>query len=216
MSLIFHIRLMASSNNTKQFIEIHNIKDNVIILKNGSLRVIIEVGSINFDLKSSDEQIAIIQGFKNFLNSLDFPLQIVIHSRQLDINDYLARTSRAVEGIDNELLRIQGMEYIKFVRGLVELANVMSKRFYVTVPFYALETTNSKRSLWESLRLAFGSSKEKIEAIEDKDFALYKAQIEQRAELIFDGLRGMGLSVRFLSSEELTTMFTMLYNHDLA
>lgn len=216
MSPIFYIRLMASGNNTKQFIEIHDIKDNVIILKNGSLRVIMEVGSINFDLKSSDEQIAIIQGFKNFLNSLDFPLQIVIHSRQLDINDYLARTSRAVEGIDNELLRIQGMEYIKFVRGLVELANVMSKRFYVTVPFYALEATNSKRNLWESLRLAFGSSKEKIEAIEDKDFALYKAQIEQRAELIFDGLRGMGLSARFLSSEELTTMFAMLYNHDLA
>ena len=129
---------MASTTNTKKFVEIQDIRENIIVLKNGSLRVVIEVSSINFDLKSSDEQVAIIQGFKNFLNSLDFPLQIVVHSRKLNINDYLSRTSQTVEGINNELLRIQGVEYVKFVRGVVELANVMSKKFYVVVPFYVL------------------------------------------------------------------------------
>lgn len=206
---------MASGYNTKQFVDIHDIRDNIIILKNGSLRVVLEVNSVNFDLKSADEQIAVIEGFKNFLNSLDFPLQIVIHSRKLDINDYLARTSQIVEGINNELLRIQGVEYIKFVRGLVELANVMSKKFYVVVPFYILEVADSKKSILENIRTAFRSGQEKIKIMSDKDFAIYKSQIEQRAELIFDGLQGMGLSARFLVTEELVAMFSSLYNPEL-
>lgn len=205
----------VSGSNTKQFVEIHDIKENVIILKNGSLRVVIEVNSINFDLKSSDEQVAIVQGFKNFLNSLDFPLQMVIHSRKLNISGYLSRTSQAVEGINNELLRIQGVEYVKFVRGLVELANVMSKKFYVVVPFYVLETPDSKRSILENFKLVFGSSKDKVKAIQDENFPTYKNQIEQRTELIFDGLQGMGLSARYLDNGELTAMFTSLYNPEL-
>lgn len=206
---------MASNINTKQFVDIHEIRDNVIILKNGSLRMLIEVNSINFDLKSNDEQVAIIQGFRNFLNSLDFPLQIVIHSRKLDIKNYLARTSALVDKIDNELLRIQGMEYVKFVGGLVELANVMSKKFYVVVPFFVLETPDSPQSLIEKLKLTFGSAQDKIKALDEKSFATYKAQIEQRAELIFDGLQGMGLTARFLNNEELMAMFLSLYNPDL-
>ncbi|MDO8495555.1 MAG: hypothetical protein Q7S32_03490 [bacterium] len=207
---------MASPGlNTKQFVDIHDIKEDVIILKNGSLRMIVEVGSINFDLKSSDEQIAIVDGFKNFLNSLDFPLQIVIHSRKLNIEDYLSRTSQTVENIGNELLRIQGVEYVKFVRGLVELSNVMSKRFYVVIPFYILETTESKKSVWESIKLTFGSSKNKVALLQDKEFEIYKAQIQQRAELIFDGLQGMGIGARFLTTEELVNMFSKLYNPDL-
>ncbi len=201
--------------NTKQFVDIHDIRENVVILKNSSLRMVMEVNSINFDLKANDEQIAIIGGFRNFLNSLDFPLQIVIHSRKLDIKDYLARTSALVDKIDNELLRIQGIEYVKFVGGLVELANVMSKKFYVVVPFYVLETPDSPKSLWENIKLSFSSSQNKIKTFDEKSFATYKAQIEQRAELIFDGLQGMGLTARFLNNEELTTMFLSLYNPDL-
>jgi hypothetical protein len=205
----------ATGLNTTEFVEIHDVKEDVIILKNGSLRMVVEVGSINFDLKSSDEQVAIIDGFKNFLNSLDFPLQIVVHSRKLNIEGYLARTSQTVETIGNELLRIQGVEYVKFVRGLVELSNVMSKKFYVVVPFYILETVESKKSFWAGVKLTFGSSKKKVELLQDKDFAIYKSQIQQRAELIFDGLEGMGLSARFLTTDELINMFSKLYNPDL-
>lgn len=207
--------MATAGPNTRQFVDIHEIRDNVIILKNGSLRLLMEVNSINFDLKSNDEQVAIIQGFRSFLNSLDFPLQIVIHSRKLDIKDYLARTSMLVDKIDNELLRIQGIEYVKFVGGLVELANVMSKKFYVIVPFYVLETPDSPQSLLEKIKLSFGSAQEKIKALNEQDFSTYKAQAEQRAELIFDGLQGMGLTARFLNNEELMAMFLSLYNPDL-
>ena len=126
--------------NTKQFVDIFDIKDNVVILKNGSLRLVLEASSVNFDLKSNDEQIAIVRAFQNFLNSLDFPLQIVLHSRKLNIQNYLQQTQQIVEKVDNELLRIQGIEYIRFLKGLTELANIMSKKFYVVVPFYATES----------------------------------------------------------------------------
>lgn len=205
----------APGLNTKQFVDIHDIKENVIILKNGSLRVVLEVNSINFDLKAPDEQTAILQGFQDFLNSLDFPLQIVIQSRQLNIAGYLARTQKTVEGIDNELLRIQGLEYIKFVGSLVELANAMSKKFYIVVPLYVLETPDSKRGFVENIKLMFGPAKEKIKQLEDQDFANYKEQIEQRVELVFDGLQKMGLTARLLNTEELVNLFLALYNPQL-
>lgn len=208
--------MAAPGFNTKQFVDILDVRDNIIVLKNGSLRLVIEVGSVNFDLKSPDEQAAIIEGFKNFLNSLDFPLQIVILSRKLNIADYLIRVGQAVETVNNELLRIQGVEYIRFVQGLVELANAMTKKFYVVIPLYVLESaTAAKKGVFESFKLAFGSAKDKIKALNEADFNVYKTQIEQRAELIFDGLQSVGLNSRLLNSEELVNLFTTLYNPEI-
>lgn len=206
---------MAQKNknlNTKQFVEIHDIKDGVLILKSGSLRIMLEVNSVNFDLKSTEEQTAIIKGFQNFLNSLDFPLQIVVHSRQLDIKNYLAKTQAAVDQIDNELLKIQGIEYIRFVKGLTELANIMSKKFYIIVPFYPAESGITKVGFFDSLKGIFGSAKEKIRNIEEQDFETYQSQIRQRAELIADGLQNMGLTAKTLDKEELVNIFNSLYN----
>ncbi len=200
------------NSNTKQFVDVFDIKDNVVILKNGSLRLILEVSSMNFDLKSNDEQIAIVKAFQNFLNSLDFPLQIVAHSRQLDIKNYLAQTQKIVDELDNELLKIQGIEYIRFIKGLTELANIMSKKFYVVVPFYAVEAKNSKTGLLEKIKNTFGSNKEKIKKFEEQDFEIYQSQIQQRAELIADGLRNMGLNSKMLGKDELIKIFYTLYN----
>ncbi|MBI2676717.1 MAG: hypothetical protein HYX21_02055 [Candidatus Yanofskybacteria bacterium] len=200
--------------NTKQFVDIHDIKDGVVILKNGSMRLILKVDSVNFDLKSNDEQIAIVKAFQNFLNSLDFPLQIAVHSRQLDIKNYLAKTQVLVDQLDNELLKIQGIEYIRFIKGLTELANIMSKNFYVVVPLYITEAA-SKKSFLENIKSAFGSAAQKIKSLEEQDFNLYKSQIEQRAEIIKEGLRGMGLNSVTLEREELVSMFYRLYNANI-
>ena len=200
--------------NTKQFVDIHDIKDGVVILKNGSMRLILKVNSVNFDLKSNDEQIAIVKAFQNFLNSLDFPLQIVVHSRQLDIKNYLAKTQELVDQLDNELLKIQGIEYLRFIRGLTELANIMSKSFYIIVPLYITEAA-SKKGLLENIKSAFGSAAQKIKSLEEQDFNLYKSQIEQRAEIITEGLRGMGLNSTTLEKEELVSMFYKLYNANI-
>ncbi|MDP2932980.1 MAG: hypothetical protein Q8N81_02510, partial [bacterium] len=87
------------NQTTKDFVQIAEIRDTVLALKDGSLRSVVEIGSINFELKSADEQVAIIQGFQNFINSLDFPLQIVVNSRKLDIEPYL----RSLEGLIESL-----------------------------------------------------------------------------------------------------------------
>ena len=198
--------------NTKQFVDIFDIKDNVVILKNGSLRLVLEASSVNFDLKSNDEQIAIVRAFQNFLNSLDFPLQIVLHSRKLNIQNYLQQTQQIVEKVDNELLRIQGIEYIRFLKGLTELANIMSKKFYVVVPFYATESKTTKTSLLESVKGIFRSGAEKVKKFAEQDFEIYKSQIQQRAELVTDGMAGMGLTSRILNRDELVKVFYPLYN----
>ena len=204
---------MPENLNTKQFVEIHDIKDGVIILKNASLRTLLEVNSVNFDLKSTDEQTAIIQGFQNFINSLDFPLQIVIQSRRLDIKGYLTKTETVINQIDNELLRIQGIEYLRFVKSLTELANIMSKKFYLTVPFYLTETVDSSKGIGERIKETFGSAQEKIKKLNDQDFAVYKAQIQQRSDLLSAGLQQMGLTSRLITDNtELIKMFTGLYN----
>ncbi|OGN13368.1 MAG: hypothetical protein A3C71_01425 [Candidatus Yanofskybacteria bacterium RIFCSPHIGHO2_02_FULL_43_15c] len=204
---------MPENLNTKQFVEIHDIKDGVIILKNASLRTLLEVNSVNFDLKSTDEQTAIIQGFQNFINSLDFPLQIVIQSRRLDIKGYLTKTETVISQINNELLRIQGIEYLRFVKSLTELANIMSKKFYLTVPFYLTETVDSSKGIGERIKETFGSAQEKIKKLNDQDFAVYKAQIQQRSDLLSAGLQQMGLTSRLITDNtELIKMFTGLYN----
>ncbi|TSC74084.1 MAG: hypothetical protein G01um101444_381 [Parcubacteria group bacterium Gr01-1014_44] len=203
---------MPDNLNTKQFVDIQNIKDEVVILKNASLRMILEVNSVNFDLKSSDEQTAIIRGFQNFINSLDFPLQIVIQSRRLDIKGYLAKTEAIVNQIDNELLRIQGIEYLRFVKSLTELANIMSKKFYLVVPFYLTETVDSSKGFGERFKETFGSAGDKLKGLNDEDFTVYKAQIRQRSDLLSAGLQEMGLTSRTLGQEELIKMFYNLYN----
>ena len=125
----------APSPSTQQVVSIREIRDDVIFLKDGSIRAVIEVSAINFELRSEDEQIAIIQNFQKFINSLDFPVQISILSRRLYIDTYLKFMAEETGKIDNELLRIQADEYMKFIKELSSLTNIMSKKFYITVPF---------------------------------------------------------------------------------
>ena len=120
-------------------IKIDAIRDGVAILKGGALRGVLRVSSINFALKSEDEQNAVIFAFQNFLNSLDFEIQIFVSSRFLNIDDYLASLEEIENKQQNELLRIQTQEYRKFVKEFVESANIVSTDFFVVVPFSLYE-----------------------------------------------------------------------------
>src|SRR3990167_961701 len=128
-----------ATQSTKQLVGVANIIDNIILLKNGSLRSVIEVSAINFEFRSEGEQIAILQNFQRFVNSIDFPLQIVVSSRKLNIDEYLKLIDQFSNELTNELLKIQAAEYGKFVRELSDLSNIMSKKFYIVVPFYVFE-----------------------------------------------------------------------------
>lgn len=200
------------TTTTKDFVDIEEIKDEIIVLKNGSLRAVIEVGSINFELKSQDEQIAIIQAFQSFLNSLDFSLQIVVNSRKMDIRPYIESLNKKIETINHELLRIQAIEYSRFVSGLTELANIMSKKFYIVVPFYLAEAPISKKGgIFGSVKALIKPSAV-IKKIDETQFENYKTQIMQRVEVVYEGLIGIGVETRVLKKEELKNIFYNLYN----
>lgn len=206
---------MAKKNkqppSTRDFVEIADIRETVLILKNGSLRSIVEVNSTNFELKSADEQIAIVRAFQNFLNAVDFPLQIAVSSRKLDINPYLKSLDEIIEKQENELLRIQAVEYTRFIRGLTELANIMSKKFYIVVPFYAIESPAGKTSFFDALTSIFAPSKF-LKTLSDEELETYKTQLNQRIDIITEGVGGMGLETKLLGKTEIMNLFYQYYN----
>lgn len=200
---------MAASP-TKNFVAVAGIQENVVTLTNGSLRMILEISAINFELRSEEEQAAIIQNFQSFLNSIDFPLQITTLSRRFSIEPYLAQISQAAGTLTNDLMRLQAEEYAKFIKELSTLSNIMSKRFYVTVPFFVTEAPSGK-GIMDSVKNIFKSAP-KIVAISPDKFQTYRTQLTQRAELVYSGLVGLGLRVRALEDAELNSLAYELYN----
>ena len=134
----------VSAKASQEFLQIAGIRDGIAIMKNGGLRAILMASSLNFALKAADEQDAITYQYQNFLNALDFSLQIVIQSRKLNILPYLELIRKAAKDETNELLKIQMEEYIDFVKTFVDLSNIVSKTFYVVVP---LDQWGSLKSL---------------------------------------------------------------------
>src|SRR5580704_17138262 len=123
------------SHSTQEFVPISEVRDGIVIMKDGSLRAILLASSINFALKSEDEQTAFIVQFQNFLNSLDFSCQIFVQSRMLDIRPYIATLEVQYKEQLDYLMRIQIREYIEFIKSFTEAANIMTKNFFVVVPY---------------------------------------------------------------------------------
>ncbi len=191
-------------------VDIAEIRDDVIVLKNGSLRMIMEISSINFELRSEDEQRAILQNFQSFLNSLDFPLEIVVNSRRFNVDTYLESVNQASADLTNELLKVQAEEYMNFVRELATLSNIMSKHFYIVIPYYVMEAPTRKGFL-DGLKNLFGLSGAPA-PLSDEKFAAYRGQLSQRAELVFNGVVTAGLHATILKQDGLRELFSSLYN----
>lgn len=200
---------MASSS-TLQFVDIADIRDDILILKDSTMRAVLEIGSINFELRSGDEQAAILVRFQDFLNSLDFPVQMVVHSRPLNIKEYLESLNQLQESAQNELLRVQAVEYARFIKGLVELSNIMARRFFVVIPFYLIEAAG-KQGVTAALKGIIGYSGQ-IQTMDESQFDLFRGQLRQRVALVQEGLSTMGLEVTQLKYEELVNLYYQLYN----
>lgn len=201
----------SSSSVTQSFLDVAEIKEDVIVLKNGSLRAILAVSSINYDLKSSDEQNALITHYQNFINSLDFPLQIVINSRKLNMEKYLKFLEDHEKKQPNELLRFQIAEYQNFIKQLISVSNIMEKNFYVVVPFSPVE--DEKKGFFKKLFTIFNPRKGIIEKIET--FETYRNQLFQRVDHITTGLGGTGMRVDYLKTQELIEILYYSYNPDI-
>lgn len=192
----------------QNFIGISEIKRNVIVCRDGSLRAVLAVSSINFDLKSDKEQESIIFSFQGFLNSLDFPLQIIISSKKFNVEPYLKNLEKQRRLSNNELLNNQIVDYSKFIQELVEMSSIMTKFFFVIVPFYAIES--KKESILDKLYFAINKKKDIYQKREL--FESYRRQLFQRVSQVAEGLSGIRIKSSLLKTKELIELFYNSYN----
>lgn len=200
-----------SASSTQKYVDVSEIRDGVVVLKSGALRAILLVSSINFDLKSSEEQDAIISQYQNFLNSLDFPVQIVISSRRFNIDPYIDLLKDHEKQQPNELLRFQISEYKNFIRNLTEVSNIMSKYFYIVVPFSPVEDKQS--GFFSKMFGIFQPNR----AVAEKGelFETYRSQLLQRVNHVEAALSGTGVRVTQLTTENVIELLFNSYNPSL-
>ncbi|MDP3956032.1 MAG: hypothetical protein Q8Q18_02200 [bacterium] len=194
----------------QDFLLIKSIRDGVVILENGQHCMVLLASSLNFALKSREEQEAIVFQFQQFLNSLDFTAQIYVQSRRLDIRPYLNILDERMRNEINDLMKIQIREYIQFIKNFTETQNIMTKSFFVIVPFMpGIFQTGSGGKLSEKLGIV-KTNQDTGEIIEH--FEEYRSQLEQRAAVVSQGLVRFQVRSVLLGTEELIELFYRLYN----
>ena len=198
--------------STQKYLDVSEIRDDIVVLKDGTVRAVAIVSSVNFALKSADEQQAVVQAYMQFLNGLDYPLQIVIHSRRMRIEDYIARMREASLKIKNELLRVQTEDYINFVQDLVADSEIMSKRFYMVVPFDPL--SSKRNGFWTRLQAVL-SPGSRIK-LSEKQFKERSDELNQRMSQALGSLNSMGLSGARLDTQGLIELYYNSYNPVIA
>ncbi|HHH12386.1 MAG TPA: hypothetical protein ENJ77_00750 [Candidatus Moranbacteria bacterium] len=209
-----HSKELSSSgggDSTQKYVDVAEVRDGVIILKNGSLRAIVLMSSINFELKSTQEQDAITLQYQNFLNSLSFPVQILVSSRKLNINPYLKILDERERHTGNDLMRLQIAEYRAFVKNLTEITNIMSKYFYVIVPFSPVE--NKETGFFARMMNALHPTQAIVAKREQ--FETNKNQLLQRVDHILDGIGATGVRGQMLDTEEVLELLYNCYNPSL-
>lgn len=198
--------------STQQFLDIAEIRDNTVIMKDGTLRAVLLASSINFALKSEDEQNAVIDSYIRFLNNINFPLQIVIQSRELNIDSYLEYLGGKEKEQTNKLLKAQTGEYIEYIKELTSLGKIMNKRFYVVVPYDPL--SDKHKGFFSSLKSAFSPASTIL--LKEKVFSRYQEMLDRRVESVLGGLESMSVSTTRLSTQELIELYYKTYNPETA
>lgn len=203
--------MAPSSRPTQDFVPVKEVRDGIMLMKDGSLRIVLIASSINLALKSADEQSSVILQFQNFLNSLDFSVQIFAQSRRYDIKPYIASLEDRAKEQLNDLLKIQTREYIGFIKTLSERTNIMSKNFFVIIP-YTPATLSDAAGKLGALSAVFGGKKKRREAEITADFEANRSQIEQRAFVAQQGLIRCGVRTTILGTAEVVELLYKLFN----
>lgn len=204
---------MPTNSRTAQasqdFVPIEQVRDGIVVLRDGSVRAILMASSINIMLKSHDEQAAILRQFQTFLNSLDFSLQISIQSRELDIRPYLSLLEERLAQQQSELMKIQVREYMDFVKNLVADSSIMTKNFYVIIPYTPpVDVGETKRGLSSLL----SKTKQPERTFTAQQIEEYRSQLEQRIAVVVQGLGRLGVRTAQLGTEEVIELFYHLFN----
>ncbi len=210
---------MAESS-TQAFLEIQDIKEGILVLKNHAMRGVMMVSSINFALKSEEEQTAIIYAFQSFLNSLDFACQMVVQSRRINITPYLDGLKDLEDRQTNELLKMQTSSYREFIKQLVQGETIMTKNFYIVIPFTLMEGMGISSIAGSASPFAglFGKSagQKTSTGMTDDEFQRCKTQLWQRMEFLATGLRRCGLEAIPLTTAELIELFWAIHHPEQA
>ena len=201
----------VKSAATQEFVPIKEVRDGIVIHKDGSLRALLKASSINLALKSQDEQEAVIGQFQNFLNSLEFTTQFFVQSRDLDIRPYVALLEERYAATLDDLMKIQIREYILFIKDFTERANIMTKNFFIVVPYDAALINRSGGIASAIGNLLHGGS-HSVNTLSNEQFEQYRSQLEQRMAVIEQGLVRTGVRVVPLGTEEVIELFYKLFN----
>lgn len=208
MSKVNKLAKNKVSASTQEYLDIAEIRENTVIMRDGTLRVVILTSSINFALKSEDEQNAIISAYVSFLNNIDHPLQIVIQSMELDINNYINSLKQREKEQTNELLKIQTAEYIQYINELISLGKIMNKRFYITVPYDPM--SDKHKNFFSAILEVF----KPVSLIKMKEevFTRRRKELSRRVDGIISGLASIGISAAELDTQSLIELFYNIYN----
>jgi hypothetical protein len=194
---------------TQDFVPIKEIRDGIVVLKDGSLRGIVLANSINLSLKSAEEQRAIIMQFQNFINTLDFSIQISVQSRRLDIRPYLMLLENRIKIQNESLLKLQTKEYIGFIKNFTDSTSIMTKNFFIIVP-YTHTTLKVDTGIFRGLFSKKNKQAQKME--QELDFEEKRSQLDQRISVIEQGLARCGIKAVQLGTEEVVEVFYKVFN----
>jgi len=200
--------MIAKSTSSQKFIPIEDVKEGVITLKDGSMRMLLMTSSINFALKSEESQMGVLMQFQNLLNSLDFTTQIYIQSRRLDIRPYLSLLQTLLKQDTPELMQIQIQEYMEFIHSFTENTNIMSKTFFIVIPYHPGFSS-------QKITGGFFSKKRTSEQKKETAFEHFeegRSQLEQRANIVRQGLSRAGIRTTPLGTEEIIELFYKIFN----
>lgn len=196
-------------NKTQQYLPFSAIYDSVIVTKNGHFAMVLMVNSVNFGLKSEEEQNSIIYQYQGFLNSLSFPIQIVMQSKKLDLSNYLKDLEGRVAQEQNELVRYQIQEYVEFVKKLISIANIMDKKFFIVVPYKPTQAQSSGGFFAD----LFGIKNEHLK-VPLRKFLQIKDELSKRVNVVQSGLMSAGLTTEALNTKQIIEVFYRTYNPD--
>lgn len=203
-------RKKTALTSTQRFLPIGEIRNDTVLLKNGGLRAVIQVEALNFNLKSETEQQGIIAGYESFVNTLMFPLQIVIRSSKLNIDPYILQLRGIAASQQNELLKNQTLSYADFVEKLVDIAQIMQKHFYVVVP---LDMKIRQKSLFEQFFGWLQQDDSWLKAAQrNREFNAGKKSLQERVNLVQAGLENIGLQSKRLETHELIELYYGIFN----
>lgn len=202
--------MAINAKATQEFVPIKEVRDGVVVLKDGELRAIILANSINLSLKSEDEQKAVILQFQNFLNTLDFPIQISVQSRKLDIRPYLLLLENRMKLQNEPLLKLQTKEYMEFIKNFTETVSIMTKSFFVVVPYTHTAFKSESGGIFKGLFSKEDKALKKM--AEQTDFEEKRSQLEERVNVIKQGLARCGIKSAELGTEEVVEVFYKVFN----